>query len=127
MQIVVTCDSYEELIAVAKQILRDHADEPVPKPAKPAVKEKPAPKKAEPAPEPDPELPFKEEEKEGEAKDGTDIDETAVKVLLAGKIKSGKKAEMRALFESYGVSKISELIEKSPDKLNEFYHKAEAL
>ena len=121
MQIVVTCDSYEELVAAAKQILRDHTDAPVPKPVK-VTKEKAEPKKLEPDPEP-----AVEAETKGEAKDGTDVDESAVKVMLADKIKSGKKAEVRALFEEYGVAKLSELMAKCPDKLAEFSAKAEAL
>ena len=48
-------------------------------------------------------------------------------MLLAGKIKAGKKAEVRALFEEYGVTKLSELTAKYPEKLAEFAEKAEAL
>ena len=47
--------------------------------------------------------------------------------MLAEKIKSGKKAEIRALFEEYGVSKLSELVTKYPDKLADFAKKAEAV
>lgn len=116
MQITITCDSYDELIATAKQILRDHVDEPVPKPVKPTTK---TVKKAEPEEEP---LPFES----APAEDKT-VDETAVKVLLADKIKNGKKAEVRALFEEYGVTKLSELTAKHPDKLADFAAKAEVL
>ena len=56
-----------------------------------------------------------------------EANETAVKVMLADKIKGGKKAEVKALFEEYGVSKLSELIAKYPDKLADFAKKAEAL
>ena len=47
--------------------------------------------------------------------------------MLADKIKAGKKAEVRALFDEYGVAKLSELTAKYPDKLAEFAEKAEAL
>lgn len=120
MQIVVTCDSYEELVAAAKQILKDPTDAPAPKPAK-VTKEKAEPKKQEPVQDPEPAI---DQESKPEA---TGDDETAVKVMLADKIKSGKKAEVRALFEEYGVAKLSELMAKCPDKLAEFSAKAEAL
>lgn len=128
MQIVVTCDSYEELIAAAKQILEGRIAEGSPRKADPEQDAKPAPKK-EKAPkklEPDPE-PAAEAEAKGEAKDGADVTESDVKVLLAEKIKSGKKAEVRELFAEYGVAKLSELMTKCPDKLAELAKKAEAL
>ena len=128
MQIVVTCDSYEELIAAAKQILEGRIVEGSPRKADPEQDAKPAPKK-EKAPkklEPDPE-PAAEAEANGEAKDGADVTESDVKVLLAEKIKSGKKAEVRELFAEYGVAKLSELMTKCPDKLAELAKKAEAL
>ena len=127
MQIVVTCDSFDELIAAAHKILEDHGAAPAPVKAADAVEEEPkkapakkAPaKKAESAPEE--EQPFKEKDPEPAA------DETSVKVMLAEKIKGGKKAEVRALFDEYGVAKLSELIAKYPEKLAEFAAKAEAL
>lgn len=128
MQIVVTCDSYEELIAAAKQILEGRIAEGSPRKADPEQDAKPAPKK-EKAPkklEPDPD-PAAEAEAKGEAKDGADVTESDVKVLLAEKIKSGKKAEVRELFAEYGVAKLSELMTKCPDKLAELAKKAEAL
>ena len=128
MQIVVTCDSYEELIAAAKQILDGRIAEGSPRKADPEQDAKPAPKK-EKAPkklEPDPE-PAAEAEAKGEAKDGADVTESDVKVLLAEKIKSGKKAEVRELFAEYGMAKLSELMTKCPDKLAELAKKAEAL
>lgn len=56
-----------------------------------------------------------------------EANETEVKVMLADKIKGGKKAEVKALFDEYGVTKLSELIAKYPDKLADFAKKAEAL
>ena len=128
MQIVVTCDSYEELIAAAKQILDGRIAEGSPRKADPEQDAKPAPKKEKASKklEPDPE-PAAEAEAKGEAKDGADVTESDVKVLLAEKIKSGKKAEVRELFAEYGVAKLSELMTKCPDKLAELAKKAEAL
>ena len=128
MQIVVTCDSFEELIAMARKVLEDHGAAPAPVKAADAVEEEPkkapakkaAAKKAEPE-----EPPFKEKDPEP-AEDKT-VDETSVKVMLAEKIKGGKKAEVRALFDEYGVAKLSELVAKHPEKLAEFAAKAEAL
>ena len=124
MQIVVTCDSYEELIAAAKQILKDHTDTSTPKAAKPAPV-----KKAEPKPEPaaDPEPKEEPADVPWDKTEDKAVDESTVKVMLAGKIKGGKKAEVKALFEEYGVTKLSELMAKCPDKLAEFSEKAEAL
>lgn len=116
MQIVITCDSYDELVSVAKQILKDQEKEQT----APTPKKAPA-KKADPKPEPTPEPEPAKTEEPAEA------NESDVKVLLAGKIKAGKKAEVRALFEEYGVTKLSELTAKYPEKLAEFAEKAEAL
>lgn len=55
------------------------------------------------------------------------VSETDVKLLLSEKLKAGKKAAVKELFKQYGVEKLSELIEKHPDKLGEFYRKAEGI
>lgn len=139
MKITIELDSLEELEDLTTRILvggtgvnlRDSkpAKDPEPEPTKKA-----SAKKADPKPVEDPELPFKEAEpaqtateiiNKAEAK--IEADESAVKLLLADKIKGGKKAEVRALFEEYGVTKLSELISKHPDKLSEIAVKAEAL
>lgn len=143
MQIVVTCDSFDELIAAAKRItesLPTFLDGKVPtetvtnerdvittSPVKPAKNDTSVKvmKKAKPEPEEQP-LPFKPAE-DTEPAAGKSVDESDVKVLLADKIKKGKKAEVRALFEEYGVTKLSELVAKCPDKLTELAQKAEAL
>ena len=127
MQIVITCDSYDELVSVAKQILKDQEKEQT----APTPKKAPA-KKAEPKPEPveDPaEEPMEKTEPDKnrvKMMSAAEV-ESDVKVMLAGKIKDGKKAEIRALFEEYGVTKLSELTAKYPEKLAEFAKKAEAL
>lgn len=142
MQIVITCDSYDELIATAKRIteslpafldgkvstetVTNERDVITTSPVKPAKNEtsvKVMEKAAEPEDQP---LPFKPAE-DTEPAAGKSVDESDVKVLLADKIKKGKKAEVRALFEEYGVTKLSELIAKCPDKLPELAQKAEAL
>ena len=124
MQIVITLNSYEELEELQgnlARILSGNKAQTDPTPAPAPKKEKAPAKKAEPEPEPaaDPD-PEPAEPKEG-------IAESAVKLLLAEKIKSGKKAEIRALFEEYGVSKLSELVSTHPEKLAEFATKAEAV
>ena len=55
------------------------------------------------------------------------VTESQVKVRLSEKLKAGKKAEVKELFGKYGVEKLSELIEKHPDKLDEFYKDAEGI
>ena len=122
MQIVITLNSYEELEELQgnlARILSGNKTQTDPAPAPAPKKEKAPAKKAEPEPAVDPD-PEPAEPKEG-------IAESAVKLLLAEKIKSGKKAEIRALFEEYGVSKLSELVSKHPEKLAEFATKAEAV
>jgi len=83
-------------------------------------------KKPEPAPEKkeDPEKePAKEEKAAGESK----ADESTIRILLSEKLKKGKKDAVKELFSKYGVEKMSELVAKYPDKLDDFYKEAEAL
>lgn len=120
MRIKVSINSLEDL-----NELRDLLDGILSK--EKAAKKTPTKKAPEPVKEP----------AEEPARTATDIinaaeakieaNETEVKVMLAEKIKSGKKAEVKALFEEYGVAKLSELTAKYPDKLAEFAAKAEAL
>ena len=129
MKITIELDSLEELARLTERILVGGTDdsfkpaaktEPDPAPAPAPKKEKAAPKKAEPKAEEPAAEPESAEHKEG-------IAESSVKLMLAEKIKGGKKAEVRALFEEYGVTKLSELVSKHPDKLADFAAKAEAL
>lgn len=127
MRIKVSINSLEDL-----NELRDLLDGILSKEKAAAPAKKAPTKKAEPAPVKDPEPAAKEEPltpeeilSVGEVK--IEANETEVKVMLAEKIKSGKKAEVKALFEEYGVAKLSELTAKYPDKLAEFAAKAEAL
>ena len=128
MQITLTVNSFDDLFEAALQILniRGPVDEVIAaeaaKAKKPAAKAKKAePKKDEGFTDPDPAEPVPFEEKK------TEVDETAVKVLLAEKLKAGKKAEVKDLFAQYGVEKLSELVAQHPDKLDEFYAKAGVL
>lgn len=125
MQIVITLNSYEELEELQGNLARILGGNKAE--VMPAPKKAPA-KKADPKPEPTPEPePAKTEETEAKAEEPAEANESDVKVMLAGKIKAGKKAEVRALFEEYGVTKLSELTAKYPEKLAEFAEKAEAL
>ena len=56
-----------------------------------------------------------------------DISESDLKILLSKKLKAGKKAKVKELFEEYGVDSLSGLIDKHPDKIAEAYHKAEGI
>lgn len=82
---------------------------------------KKAAKKEEPAPVE--ETPAKEEAPAATS----EITETQVKVLLSEKLKAGKKAQVKELFGKYGVDKLSELIEKHPDKMAQIYKEAEEI
>lgn len=135
MQIVVTFNDFEEMEAFAKELLerkpataaelnevsetinraeeREEAEKAAKKtePKKPAKAEKKAEEKPEePAGTPD-----------------DSVSETDVKLLLSEKLKAGKKAAVKELFKQYGVEKLSELIEKHPDKLGDFYREAEGI
>ena len=82
---------------------------------------KKAAKKEEPAPVE--EAPAKEEAPAATS----EITETQVKVLLSEKLKAGKKTQVKELFGKYGVDKLSELIEKHPDKMAQIYKEAEEI
>ena len=82
---------------------------------------KKAAKKEEPAP-------VEEATAKEEAPAATsEITETQVKVLLSEKLKAGKKAQVKELSGKYGVDKLSELIEKHPDKMAQIYKEAEEI
>ena len=126
MQIVITLNSYEELEELQGNLARILGGNKAE--ATPAPKKAPA-KKAEPKADPvqDPEPVQIVDEVTTKTEEPAEANESDVKVMLAGKIKAGKKAEVRALFEEYGVTKLSELTAKYPEKLAEFSKKAEAL
>ena len=154
MQIVVTFNDFEEMEAFAQKVLEKkqpltakelnesakktaeiinaaEAKEEAEKKAKKEEAKKSSPKEEKPAEEapakseePAEELPFAEDKKEEPA---AEVGETEVKVLLSKKLKAGKKAEVKELFGKYGVEKLSELIEKHPEKLGAFYKEAEEI
>ena len=153
MQIQCTFNDYEELEnfvvnyagrMIARSIVEGSAKEQLDKqktaqkPVEPAKAEKPkkdTPKATEAKDEApvnapkgvETEVPKEFKALKDETPKAEKIDESSTKVLLAGLIKNGKKAEVKALLEGYGVGKLSELMEKCPEKLEEFYRKAEAL
>lgn len=91
------------------------------KKAKKEEAKKSSPKEEKPAEEP------QEEQTEAPAAAEDDISESDLKILLSKKLKAGKKAKVKELFEGYGVDSLSGLIEKHPDKIAEAYHKAEGI
>lgn len=114
-EIINAAEAKEEAEKKAK---KEEAKKSSPKTEKPAEE---APAQSD---EPAEELPFAEDKKEAPA---AGVTESQVKVRLSEKLKAGKKAEVKELFGKYGVEKLSELIEKHPDKLDEFYKDAEGI
>ena len=114
-EIINAAEAKEETEKKAK---KEEAKKSSPKTEKPAEE---APAQSD---EPAEELPFAEDKKEAPA---AGVTESQVKVRLSEKLKAGKKAEVKELFGKYGVEKLSELIEKHPDKLDEFYKDAEGI
>ena len=140
MQIVVTFNDFEEMEAFAQKVLEKkqpltakelnesakkteaiinaaEAKEEAEKKAKKEEAKKSSPKTEKPAEE----APAQSDEP------AADVGETEVKVLLSKKLKAGKKAEVKELFGKYGVEKLSELVEKHPEKLGAFYKEAEEI
>ena len=156
MQINITCDSWEELgefvrkyadhgarlMIPAEEIFKASEkakaneakkEEPT-APAEPVKEEKPkkvTSKKEKPADE----APATSDEdfrpatpEDGVPKEFLDGDDaTTAKLLLADLAKSGKRTKLKELLASFGVAKLTELIEKQPDKIPEFCQKARAL
>lgn len=145
MQIVVTFNNFEEMETFAQKLLekkkpftaaeltemskdtteiinRAEAREEAEKKAEKAAKNKAEAKKQPKAEEESADKPDTTSEETSE-----DVSDTDVKILLSEKLKAGKKAEVKELFGKYGVEKLSELIEKHPDKLAEFYKDAEGI
>ena len=133
MKITVEFDSLEEISEFQKiyvagnNIIEEFVDDAVRKHLKAEPKKEEKPKKEpkkEKAPESvkeeAPELPEPKQEKQK-------VDEAAIRILLAEKIKAGKKPQVKELFTEYGVEKLTELTSAHPDKLDEIYAKAEAL
>lgn len=139
MKITVEFNSLEELMASAKDLEKialqaeigraSIAGEDTKEEKKPA-KKAPA-KKAEPKPEPVEEEPEETEApaEEEAAEESTEQEhsDTDLKMLLSGKLKAGKKAEVKELFAKYGVNCLTDLIKKNADKLDAIYAEAEEI
>ena len=147
MQIVCTFKDFDEIEAFARRILENkapltakelnesakkteaiinaaEAEEKAEKKAKKEKVEKSTPKEEKPAEE----APAQSDEApENDEAPADDISESDLKILLSKKLKAGKKAKVKELFEGYGVDSLSGLIEKHPDKIAEAYHKAEGI
>ena len=143
MQIVCTFNDFEEIEVFARRVLEQkapltakelnesakktaeiinaaEAKEEAEKQAKKEKAEKSTPKTEKPAEE----APAQSDEP---AEKNEDISESDLKILLSKKLKAGKKAKVKELFEEYGVDSLSGLIDKHPDKIAEAYHKAEGI
>ena len=66
-------------------------------------------------------LPAKEEKKAADHSEGD------LKLLLSDKLKAGKKAEVKKLFEKYGVTCLTALFEAQKDNLDAVYEEAEGI
>lgn len=143
MQIVCTFNDFEEIEVFARRVLEQkapltakelnesakktaeiinaaEAKEEAEKQAKKEKVEKSTPKTEKPAEE----APAQSDEPTEKSED---ISESDLKILLSKKLKAGKKAKVKELFEEYGVDSLSGLIDKHPDKIAEAYHKAEGI
>ena len=71
--------------------------------------------------EPKADAPAKEEKKAAGHSEGD------LKILLSDKLKAGKKAEVKKLFEKYGVTCLTALFEAQKDNLDAVYEEAEGI
>ena len=71
--------------------------------------------------EPKADAPAKEEKKAAGHSDGD------LKLLLSDKLKAGKKTEVKKLFEKYGVTCLTALLEAQKDNLDAVYEEAEGI
>lgn len=62
-----------------------------------------------------------------EEKKAADHSEGDLKLLLSDKLKAGKKAEVKKLFEKYGVTCLTALLESQKDNLDAVYEEAEGI
>lgn len=71
--------------------------------------------------DPKADAPAKEEKKAAGHSDGD------LKLLLSDKLKAGKKTEVKKLFEKYGVTCLTALLESQKDNLDAVYEEAEGI
>ena len=117
---------------LAQKAREENAQQPQEEPKKAEAK-KSTPKKAEaqeeakteepeaPAEDPVKETPAKEEKKAAGHSEGD------LKLLLSDKLKAGKKTEVKKLFEKYGVTCLTALLEAQKDNLDAVYEEAEGI
>jgi len=143
MKITVEFDNLQEIndfcngVLIAPglaQAAREENAQPAQEPVKETKAKKSTPKKEEaqeeakteaaeaPAEDPVKETPAKEDEPAaGQHSEGD------LKLLLSDKLKKGKKAEVKKLFEKYGVSCLTDLIAKEKDNIDAVYAEAEVI
>lgn len=142
MQITITLNSLEELDELTTRILvggtnddvranvpktdknaTKSAEDTAPAPAKKATKKAEEPVKEpekEEAPAADP-----EPEKKAEEPKKSKHTESELKSLITHKLTDGKKKEVKDLFLKWGAEKLSDVLAKNPDKIDEIYADAE--
>ncbi len=138
MQIVITFDSFEELEAFKQRIVAEattnhdivtatpKAEEPAPKTEeKPKKAPKKAPVEDEATPQEPEQEPEKTETKEEKPAAKSKHTESELKSLITHKLTDGKKKEIKELFAKWGAEKLSDVIAKNPDKIDEIYADAE--
>lgn len=108
----------------ASEETSEKSSEEAPKQTKAKKSTPKAEKATEEAPAKAEEAPAKVEEPTAKVSAHTEGD---LKLLLSEKLKAGKKAEVKKLFESYGVSCLTDLIAGQKDNLDEVYAKAEVI
>ena len=118
---------------LAQKAREENAQHPQEEPKKAEAK-KSTPKKAEAKEEPKMEaskVPFEEEPKADapakEEKKAAGHSDGDLKLLLSDKLKAGKKTEVKKLFEKYGVTCLTALLEAQKDNLDAVYEEAEGI
>ena len=118
---------------LAQKAREENAQQPQEEPKKAEAK-KSTPKKAEAKEEPKmeaSEVPFEEEPKADapakEEKKAAGHSDGDLKLLLSDKLKAGKKTEVKKLFEKYGVTCLTALLEAQKDNLDAVYEEAEGI
>ena len=118
---------------LAQKAREENAQQPQEEPKKAEAK-KSTPKKAEAKEEPKmeaSEVPFEEEPKADapakEEKKAASHSDGDLKLLLSDKLKAGKKTEVKKLFEKYGVTCLTALLEAQKDNLDAVYEEAEGI
>lgn len=118
---------------LAQKAREENAQHPQEEPKKAEAK-KSTPKKAEAKEEPKmeaSEVPFEEEPKADapakEEKKAASHSDGDLKLLLSDKLKAGKKTEVKKLFEKYGVTCLTALLEAQKDNLDAVYEEAEGI